>query len=98
MFRYYISRKALEDLDGIWEYTAKEWSEEQASKYYRQLYLSIQSLPERPDFMGKSYDIIRPGLFGYRIGHHIIFYKKHKDGSVWVVRVLHERMDYQRHL
>lgn len=37
MSKYHISRKAIEDLEGIWKYTASEWSEEQASNYYRQL-------------------------------------------------------------
>ena len=44
MAKYHISRKAIADLDSIWEYTAKEWSEQQASEYYRQLYFSIQNL------------------------------------------------------
>ena len=44
MSKYHISRKAIEDLDGIWKYTASEWSEEQASNYYRQLYESIRNL------------------------------------------------------
>lgn len=35
---------------------------------------------------------------GFKVGHHIIFYKKHSDGSIWMDRILHEKMDYQRHL
>ena len=41
---------------------------------------------------------LKPGLMGHKVGHHIIVYRKHRDGSIWVVRILHERMDYQRHL
>ncbi|MBP3257945.1 MAG: hypothetical protein J6M23_08145 [Bacteroidales bacterium] len=47
-----------------------------------------------------KYHISRKAIadLDYRVGHHIIFFKKHDDGSVWVDRVLHEKMDYQRHL
>ncbi|MBR1782205.1 MAG: type II toxin-antitoxin system RelE/ParE family toxin [Bacteroidales bacterium] len=65
---------------------------------YRQLYFSIQNLSGLPNFLARNYSEIKEGLWGYRVGHHIIFFKKHDDGSVWVDRVLHEKMDYQRHL
>ena len=98
MAKYHISRKAIADLDNIWEYTAREWSDQQASEYYRQLYFSIQNLSDLPNFLARNYSEIKEGLWGYRVGHHIIFFKKHDDGTVWVDRVLHEKMDYQRHL
>jgi toxin ParE1/3/4 len=97
MGKYRISRKAVADLDGIWEYTVGAWSEEQAASYYRQIYTSIQSLPDLPDYLERKYDAVKAGLFGYRVGHHVIFYKRHLDGTVWVDRILHERMDFQRH-
>ena len=51
-----------------------------------------------PVSLEKRYDVIKPGLFGLKVGHHIIFYKKGNNGSISVDRILHERMDYQRHL
>ena len=98
MAKIRLSRKAIADLDGIWDYTVETWSEDQAIIYYRQLYSAIQGLNNLPVFLEKTYDLIMPGLLGYKVGHHIVFYKKPKDGSIWVVRILHERMDYQRHL
>ena len=44
MARIRLSRKAIADLDGIWDYTAQTWSEEQAVIYYRQIYGAIQGL------------------------------------------------------
>ena len=93
-----LSRKAISDLDGIWDYTVETWSEDQAVTYYRQIHAAIQSLNSLPDYLVIQYDIIKPGLLGHKVGHHILFYKKHDDGSIWVDRILHERMDYQRHL
>ena len=98
MAKIRLSRKAIADLDGIWEYTVQTWSEDQAVVYYRQIYNAIQSLDSLPLFLEKKYDIVKPGVLGYRVGHHVIFYKRDKDGTISVDRILHERMDYQRHL
>ena len=94
MAKIRLSRKAIADLDSIWDYTVETWSEEQA----RQIYTTIQGLNSLPAFLEKDYYVIKTGLLGFKFGHHIVFYKKHKDGSIWVDRILHEKMDYQRHL
>ena len=93
-----LSRKAIADLDGIWDYTVEAWSEEQAIIYYRQIYTTIQGLNSIPVFLEKTYEVIKPGVLGYKVGHHIVFYKKLPDGSIRVDRILHERMDFQSHL
>ena len=98
MAKIRLSRKAIADLDAIWDHTVETWSEEQAVVYYRQIYTTIQGLNSLPVFLEKVYDVIKPGLFGFKVGHHIVFYKKNKDGYIWVDRILHEKMDYQRHL
>ena len=98
MAKIRLSRKAIADLDGIWDYTAQTWSEEQAVIYYRQIYSAIQGLNNLPVFLEKRYDVIKSGLWGFKVGHHIIFYKKDSDGTISVDRILHEKMDYQRHL
>ena len=98
MAKIRLSKKAIADLDGIWDYTVETWPEDQAIIYYRQINSAIQGLNNLPVFLERSYDVIKPGLFGFKVGHHIIFYKKHKEGSIQVDRILHEKMDYQRHL
>ena len=98
MAKIKLSRKAITDLDGIWGHTAEIWPDNQAVIYYRQIYTTIQGLNSMPVFLEKGYDVIKPRLFGFKVGHHIVFYKKHQDGSIWVDRILHEIMDYQRHL
>lgn len=97
MGKYSISRKAIADLDGIWDYTKEHWSEEQATKYYQQISLSIQCISDLPAFAVQGYNAIRSGLLGYHVGHHIILFKRKEDGSIWVNRILHEMMDFQRH-
>ena len=85
-----LSRKANSDLDGIWDYTVETWSEEQAAIYYRQIHAAILGLHSLPAFLEIKYDIIKPGLLGHKVGHHILFYKKHDDGSIWIDRILHD--------
>ena len=97
MSNYKISQKAIADLDSIWDYTVKTWSEKQADIYYKQLYACIQSLPELPEYLEREYGEVKSGLYGFHIGHHIVFYKKRKDNSVWIDRILHESMDLRRH-
>ena len=98
MAKIRLSRKAIADLDGIWVYTAQTWSEEQAVIYYRQIYGAIQGLNNLPVFLEKRYDVIKSGLWGFKVGHHIIFYKKGNNGSISVDRILHEKMDFPRHI
>ena len=98
MAKVRLSRKAIADLDGIWDYTVETWSEDQAIRYYRKISAAIQGLGSLPVFLENKYDIIKTDLLGYKIGSHIIFYKKHSDGSIGVYRILHEKMDFQRHL
>ena len=98
MAKYLISNKAISDLDEIWDYTVSVWSEDQAIKYYNSIYSAISFLAEHSSFPGKSYYQVKRSLWGYRVGHHIIFYRKHSDNRVAIIRILHERMDISRHL
>lgn len=97
MAKFEISRKAIADLEGIWDYTVQTWSEEQAIKYYDEIRQSIIDLSNHPDFEGRSIEEIKPCLMGYNVGRHIVFYTKREDDVVRIVRILHERMDFLRH-
>lgn len=92
--KYRISSKAKSDLIGIWEFTFKHWSLEQADKYYQIIIDKIKNICIKPD-IGKSYQNIRPGYWGAPVKSHIIFYKVADENTIEVVRVLHQRMDYQ---
>ena len=95
---YILSKKALADLRSIWNYTVETWSEEQADIYYRNLIQAFETIADRPDSAGHSYEDVRSGYRGCHSGKHIIFYRVLKNGKVRIVRILHERMDFVRHL
>jgi len=92
MGKFKFSKKAIEDLSEIWEYTFDEWSELQAEKYYNMLIETCREIADNPD-IGKDYSLIAKNLYGITSGRHILFYRKLKSKDVEIVRILHEQMD-----
>jgi toxin ParE1/3/4 len=97
MATFYISNKAVEDLNDIWDYTVKTWSENQAEIYYSLLMDSCQELAKKPS-QGKSYDVVEKNVLGFKTGEHIIFYQIVSLNEIEVVRILHGMMDMKNHI
>lgn len=97
MGNYVLTRKAIQDLAEIWQYTCDTWSEKQADKYYELITGAFTTLTKDPD-LGKSYDEIFIGLLGIRVGQHILFYQKAKANQIQIIRILHVRMDLNRNI
>ncbi|WP_162419584.1 type II toxin-antitoxin system RelE/ParE family toxin [Cyclobacterium roseum] len=97
MAEYKLTNKAVDDLNEIWDYTADEWSEEQADKYYNMLLNSCQDIANNPG-LGKNYDGITTDLFGLKANQHIIFYRKTNTIQIEITRILHGRMDLKNRL
>ncbi len=87
-----LTKKAVEDLSGIWNYTYENWSENQADIYYQLLIDSFNEIAIRPT-VGKDYSIILDKLKGLKVGRHIVFYRVLTEQSVEIIRILHEQMD-----
>lgn len=98
MAEYIISEKAQADLSDIWNYTVDTWSENQADRYMRLLFGELDKITLDPYHCGQSYEYVRLGYRGVRAGKHIIFYKILDNGKVRIIRILHQKMDYFRHL
>ena len=92
MANYFLSKKAVEDLSNIWNYTFDTWSEKQADKYYALLLEAIAELAAAKSY-GKPYPEIGEEIYGARVLQHIIFYRNAKGNSLEVIRILHTRMD-----
>ena len=97
MIKFYLSNKAVEDLNDIWDYTVKTWSKNQAEIYYSLLMDSCQELANKPS-QGKSYDVVEKNVLGFKTGEHIIFYQIVSLKEIEVVRILHVMMDMKNHL
>ena len=98
MVKYILSERAQKDLRSIWNYTVETWSELQADRYMRQLFNELDKISLDPYHVGQSYEYVRRGYRGLRAGKHIIFYKILDNEQVRIIRILHQRMDYFRHL
>jgi len=97
MAKYELTNKAVADLNGIWEYTVENWSENQADRYYDMLLEICQDIADNPE-LGKNYEGIKSDLFGLKANRHVIFYRKSKVNSIEITRILHERMDLKRRI
>ena len=97
MAKLYLTNKAVEDLETIWNYTIEVWSENQAEIYYTLLIDSCQELAHKPS-RGKSYDVVQQNILGFKTGQHIIFYRIIADKEIEVVRILHGMMDIKNRL
>jgi toxin ParE1/3/4 len=91
-----LSPRARADLDAIWDYTEQRWDTAQAEHYLRQLWRGIEDVAADPR-RGTACDDIRPGYRKVSVGAHVVFYKMTPSG-IDVVRVLHGRMDFGRHV
>lgn len=94
---FVLSPKAQDDLNQIWDYTLKRWGADQAERYIRDIRDAVLDLvagnkPSQP------IDDIRPGYKKTLVGSHLIFFKIEDTGILDFVRILHSRMDTERHL
>lgn len=97
MSRYLLSPAAQIDLGQIWDYTCHRWDVEQADEYLRELQRAIELAAANPE-IGRACDEIRPGYRKLAAASHALYYRVTPDGIIDVVRVLHRRMDVDRHL
>jgi len=97
MAKLVLRQEAIDDLTEIWDYTTIKWSENQADKYYGMIKTACKEIAAGST-IGRNYDEINIGLFGYRVGRPIIFYRKVVNDEIEVIRILHERMDLKNRL
>ena len=94
--RYRLSPGARTGLENIWRYTADLWSIAQADRYHNLLMDGVESIVGAAH-RGTDIDHIRPGYMRLSIRSHVIFYRR-TGGKIEIVRILHQRMDFNRHL
>ncbi len=96
MSEYRLRKSAEDDLGEIWRFTAERWNLEQADRYYGEIIDALTRLSVQPD-LGRACDDIRSGYRRYSVNAHVIFYRVEVE-AVDVVRILHARRDFRRHL
>ena len=80
-----------------WDDTHDRWGIDQAEEYLRELQHAIDRAAANPR-IGHACNEIRPGYRKLAAGSHTLFYRVTADDLIDVVRILHQRMDVDRHL
>jgi len=88
-----IHPAARERLLQIWDYTDRQWGEQQADEYVNGLVAFAQALPShrarwRP-MRGRGF----AGIWFIRHQHHYLFFRELSGGRVGILSILHENMD-----
>jgi len=86
---YFISKKALSDLEEIWLYILEKWSIDQADRYYNLIIDEIENICKNTN-AGKSMEHVRKGYRASKVKSHLIFYRISNEEFIEVVRILHE--------
>ncbi len=93
-FRLELSESARQDFRDILSFTLQTWGERQLVEYRKKLDGALQIITENPQ-AGHA----RHGMMVYPVARHVVFYQFDDDArTVYVVRILHGRMDALRHL
>ena len=90
MARLTITESARADLREIRAYIAKD-NPGAARRVVERLRTQARKLAETPG-IGRSRKDLRPDLFSFPVGRHVLFYRPQPDGIV-LVRVIHGARD-----
>lgn len=92
-----ISSLARNDLKEIGRYTQQNWGIAQRNIYLRAFAAMFDDIRDEA-IAGEKRSDIRPGIMSCRCNRHVIFFRRDPAGTVEILRILHQRMDVQRHL
>lgn len=94
--KFRLRPKAYQDLEKIYNYSYQEFDSKRANQYIKDLDAAFHALAHQPG-LGKDYSHVRPNLLAYNVVSHIVFFEISADG-ITIIRVLHQSMDFIRHL
>lgn len=92
MSGYLLAPQADQQLDQIYEYTAKQWGENQADRYVELLFQYFSDVSaKKVIWRAVPAEFGIEGYFG-KCEHHFVYWKVLDTGDVGFVAILHERM------
>ena len=94
--KYRIRAAAAKDLEGIWEYTFRKWSKDQADRYHGLIISEIEYVTDNKT-VGKDMSHVKEEYLVTYVKSHMIFFKRQND-IVHVIRILHQKMDIESNL
>jgi toxin ParE1/3/4 len=94
--RLEFTPRARRDIEEIWEYPFERFGLDKAEAYLRGIQRAAMTVTEDPR-RGFGCDEIRSGYRKFSVGSHVLFFRTSAAHGV-IVRILHARMDFDRHL
>jgi toxin ParE1/3/4 len=92
VYRVCLTPEAEGDLEGIWAYTAKIWSVNQANHYIEELVSKFDLLTKAPLIARERTEFVPP-VRVYRHQSHVIIYRL-SGNDLDVLRVAHMRQNW----
>ncbi|MCC6898773.1 MAG: type II toxin-antitoxin system RelE/ParE family toxin [Polyangiaceae bacterium] len=103
MARVVRSPRAKQDIVEVLLFTKERWGNAQARAYRDLIRNALEAIAADPE-SGTQRFTVRPDIWGYHIkrpgqsARHILFYRVASSGTVEIVRMLHDSIDFERHL
>jgi toxin ParE1/3/4 len=91
-----LSADAVSDLQGISDYTLHQWGKEQEPFYLTQVYARFEEISRDPARFRQREELFA-GCRVAPVGRHLVFFLM-RDDVIVVSRILHQAMDFPRHL
>ena len=89
---YRLTPAAQNDLDDIWDYTARRWSAGQAEAYLRALAATLEKLVANPE-IARERPEISPPVRLHPYASHAIIYRIESD-HIAIIRIAHARQNW----
>ncbi|QOJ23821.1 MAG: type II toxin-antitoxin system RelE/ParE family toxin [Gammaproteobacteria bacterium] len=96
MSKFHLTNRAVADLSDIADFTIQSFGIEQARFYRDGLNNCFEILADNPH-LGRSAAELAPNLKRFEYHSHVVFYVP-RDTGILIVRILHQRMDFIRHI
>lgn len=75
MSSYYLTPKAAEGIDSIWEYIAKESGVSRADKVVDEIFRAIENLAHMPGMGHRREDLADETLFAWPVHSYLVVYR-----------------------
>jgi len=90
---YRLTRKAAEDINEIYSFSAEQFSLDQADSYNTLLERTFEFLAHNP-FAARKRLELSPPVRIHPVQSHLVIYQVEGDGSILIVRVRHGHEDW----
>jgi toxin ParE1/3/4 len=97
MRRHRLSRAATRDLSAIWDHADAHRGEVQADRHVGAIRAACEALANGSR-QPRPADAVREGYMKHPVGSHMLSLRRNPDGTLLVVRILHQRMDPGMHV